>query len=324
MRLRQSNWSWRRASVVAASLALLVSTIGTNVSPAVAAASNTDEVCAEPAGVNSAARARPGTPGKHDPNELTPQQVEAQERALASALQGRAMSRAPITTAAVTIPVIVHVIRRDTTRPGGNVPDSMINQQIDVLNEAYAGNTGGAPTAFQFDLVEVNRVTNAAWYPIINGSKAERDMKAALREGGKETLNIYTGELSNDLLGWATFPQSNLNTQDGVVILAESMPGGTADPFADGDTATHEVGHWLNLYHTFQGGCGNQGDRVSDTPAERTPASGCPTGRDTCTGKPGADPIHNFMDYTHDSCMFEFTPGQAARMISAWNAFRAP
>jgi len=250
--------------------------------------------------------------------------VDAQERAMAAALQGRAMSRAPIVTAAVTIPVVVHVIRRDTTRPGGNVPDSMINNQISVLNKAYAGGTGGAPTAFQFQLNKINRVTNAAWYPIVNGSKAERDMKGALREGGKETLNIYTGELSNDLLGWATFPQNNLNSMDGVVILAESMPGGTAGPFAEGDTATHEVGHWLNLYHTFQGGCGNQGDRVSDTPSERSPASGCPTGRDSCAGKPGVDPIHNFMDYSHDSCMTEFTAGQAARMISAWNAFRAP
>jgi hypothetical protein len=311
--------------VVTASLALLFGSIGTNVSPAVAMVGNTGNGCAEPAGASSVARARPGAPGRHDPNELTPQQAEQRERALASALQGRAMSRAPIvTTATVTIPVIFHVISEDGTRAGGNVPDSMINAQMDVLNDAYAGRTGGAPTAFQFELIDVNRVTNPAWYPIVYNSTAERDMKAALREGGADTLNVYTGELSDDLLGWATFPQNTLNSKDGVVILAESLPGGTAGPFAEGDTATHEVGHWLNLYHTFQGGCGGQGDRVSDTPAERSPASGCPNGRDTCTGKPGADPIHNFMDYSHDSCMFEFTPGQATRMITAWNAFRAP
>lgn len=294
-------------------------------SATVAAGVGGEEICVEPAEAAANAKAKPGGAAKHDPNEISETDAAAQEKNLAAALRLRDKFAAGTDVqagAVVTIPVVFHVISEDGTQANGNIPDSMINAQMNVLNQSFAGSTGGAATAFQFSLQSINRVTNPAWYPIVYGSSTEKQMKAALRVGDAGTLNIYTGLLSDDLLGWATFPKKKLSSTDGVVILAESAPGGSADPYNEGDTATHEVGHWLNLYHTFQGGCTGQGDRVSDTPAEASPAFGCPDGRDTCTG-PGADPIHNFMDYTDDACMFVFTAGQATRMLDAWNAYRA-
>jgi len=157
-------------------------------------------------------------------------------------------------------------------------------------------------------------------------------MKAALYEGDATTLNVYTANIGGGLLGWAYFPKGYNNGRDfidGVVILDESMPGGVnpGDPrkpwkYGEGDTLTHEVGHWLMLEHTFAHGCGASGDYVTDTPKEAGPQFDCPVGADTCRA-PGLDPIRNFMDYTQDSCMNEFTPGQVERMNDAWIDFRA-
>ncbi|MFG1949762.1 zinc metalloprotease [Micromonospora sp. NPDC048830] len=326
MGLRPNLLTRRTAGVASTTLALLLSTAAVGVVPAASAFSAApSDACVEPADVHTDARIKAGGHAKHEPNELTSAQVREREADLAAALRERANFRpgaGATPVASVTIPVIVHVIQRDSTRAGGNIPDSMITQQISVLNQAYSGATGGAATAFAFQLQKINRVTNPTWYPIVYGSSAERSMKSTLREGGKNTLNVYLGELSDDLLGWATFPQRKLSSSDGVVVLGESLPGGTATNYNQGDTGTHEVGHWLNLYHTFQGGCSGAGDSVDDTPAEGSAAFQCPTGRDTCTAA-GLDPITNFMDYTYDSCMYQFTPGQASRMLTAWNAYRA-
>nr|WP_276610751.1 zinc metalloprotease [Kineococcus siccus] len=147
-----------------------------------------------------------------------------------------------------------------------------------------------------------------------------------MRQGDESTLNVYLAGLGGGLLGYAYFPQQGGNSKpwrDGVVVLNESVPGGSAGPYAEGDTLTHEVGHWLGLYHTFQNRCSTAGDRVADTPAEALPASGCPQGSDTCAKDPGLDPVENFMDYSYDDCMHAFTTGQSRRMDAVWQRYRA-
>lgn len=215
------------------------------------------------------------------------------------------------------IDVYWHVIRNGTSASQGNIPDSQIANQISVLNAAYAS------TGWSFNLVSTDRTTNAAWYGMSPGSAAEAAAKNALRQGTADDLNIYSSNPGGGLLGWATFPQdySKNPKMDGVVVLFSSLPGGSATPYNLGDTGTHEVGHWMGLYHTFQGGCSRTGDRVSDTPAEKTAAFGCPISRDTCTA-PGLDPITNFMDYTDDACMNSFSAGQDTRMDSMFTTYR--
>jgi Pregnancy-associated plasma protein-A len=228
----------------------------------------------------------------------------------------------------IRVRVAVHSIK--TRQPGSGVGPRRISRMMDILNGAYRGaqSDGAANTRFRFRLVSKDWTVNRTWYHAYIGTAAERTMKRALRVGGAGTLNIYLNKPRREnrplLLGWATFPQAYANRPniDGVVIHQESLLGGSLAPYNKGDTVPHEVGHWLGLYHTFQGRCSTPNDRVADTPAERRPEFQCTEGRDTCPGMDGLDPIHNFMDYSTDTCLNEFTRGQNARMVTAWRAYR--
>ena len=154
------------------------------------------------------------------------------------------------------------------------------------MNEDYAG------TGLTFKLVSTTRTKNPKWFKNVGPDTPEQKaMKKQLRRGGPNVLNIFTvsfdNEASDGLLGYATFPSDYRNNpkDDGVVVRYSTLPGGAEAPANLGRTTTHEVGHWVGLYHTFEGGCKGKGDYVSDTPPEAEAAYGCPTKRDTCGSK---------------------------------------
>jgi hypothetical protein len=211
----------------------------------------------------------------------------------------------------------------------GNLTDAQIGNQITVMNLEFAGFEGGFNTGFSFRLAGITRTDNGAWFNAGIGGTNEHTMKQTLHQGGNNALNLYS-TTAGAYLGWAFLPDITTKPGqaylDGIVFDWETVLGASstyAGRYDLGKTVTHETGHWLNLEHTFFGGCNAKGDFVDDTPAQRNPSSGCPIGNDTCPA-PGLDPIHNYMDYSYDSCYSEFTAGQTQRMRDAWLFYRAP
>jgi hypothetical protein len=221
------------------------------------------------------------------------------------------------------VPVVFHVIRR--TDGTGEISDALLQSQIDVLNEDFGAYGNGAPgtnTRVQFTLAGITRTTNNTWY---NDSGSYYN---SLAWDPTEFLNVYTNSASG-YLGYAYVPSGGGgvgNLWDRVVCLWSSVgrPGPIGPPYDLGRTATHEIGHYLGLYHTFDGGCTspsgcyNNGDLICDTNPEASP-NFSPCTRITC-GSP--DPTRNYMDYSDDVCMNQFTLDQTHRMRCTLENFR--
>ncbi len=231
------------------------------------------------------------------------------------------------------VPVVVNVLYANAAQ---NISDAQIQSQIDVLNEDFAGtnadvnrtstyqSTKAGNTKIKFVLQATIRksTTVTSW--------GTNDAMKKSSQGGIDpttpatTLNLWSCNIGNGILGYAQFPGGSLAT-DGVVVLYSAFgsrakyPGGTYTSTYDlGRTATHEVGHYFNLRHIWgDRRCGD--DLVGDTPAHDGANYGCPAAGHTskCAGKP-VEMTMNYMDYTDDLCMYMFTLNQASRMQATY------
>jgi hypothetical protein len=241
--------------------------------------------------------------------------------------QGRALFR---------IPVVVHILQ--ATNGEGEISDAMVQSQIEVLNEdmrALAGTRGetGQDAGIEFFLASVDpqgnptsgitRTTDDVWF------EDQGNYYDALGWDTLRYLNIYTNRASGTLGYVPDLPQGGIvgTPADRVVILwaAFGRNAPIGPPFDLGRTATHEVGHYLGLFHTFHGGCGSasecysSGDRICDTDPEAAPVFGCPVASLSCGT---SDPFHNYMDYSDDACYEEFTREQINRMRCTLESWR--
>ena len=228
----------------------------------------------------------------------------------------------------ITIPVVVHVVYKTAAQ---NISAAQVQSQIDVLNEDYGNtNTDKSKIPAEFQPVDGTVGIHFILDRIIRKSTTKagfgtNDAVKKSSKGGDDAvdatiyLNMWTCNLSNGLLGYAQFPGGSLAT-DGVVILysAFGRTGTLIPTYNLGRSATHEVGHWMNLIHIWgDANCGT--DRVDDTPQANTENFGCPTfpHKSTCKGKLD-EMTMNYMDYTDDACMYMFSNGQKARISAVF------
>ncbi len=228
----------------------------------------------------------------------------------------------------VIIPVVFNVLYKTAAE---NVSLAQLESQIDVLNADFSATnadynstppifeavrSGNINIRFVLDQVIRKSTSKSSW-------RTDDAMKKSARGGIDPTspttkMNFWVCNLSGGILGYAQFPGGNSAT-DGIVC-DDNATGITSGVYGKGRTATHEVGHWLNLRHIWgDATCGN--DQVADTPTHNTSNGGCPTypHYSTCSGTP-VEMTMNYMDYTYDACMYMFSAGQATRMNATFLA----
>lgn len=225
------------------------------------------------------------------------------------------------------IPVVFNVLYRTAAQ---NVSLAQLQSQIDVLNEDFSatnadynltstynsvksGNTG---IRFVLDAVNRRSTSTVSWS---TNDAMKKSAKGIAPTSPTTKLNIWVCNMGGGILGYAQFP-GGASATDGVVLddNATGRTGTAAAPFNKGRTATHEVGHWLNLRHIWgDATCGN--DQVGDTPPHNTANYGCPAAGHMSTCSPAqVEMTMNYMDYTDDACMYMFSAGQKTRMQATY------
>ncbi len=237
------------------------------------------------------------------------------------------------------IPVVFHVISNTSGR--GNISDARVRAQIDILNEDYGALPGtpgaaGFDTGVRFELATVDpqgNPTNGITRSVNNNWFSDSGAYwNTLAWDTSRYLNIYSNNGGGAfVLGYVPgLPQDPFNSPVGTkadrVVVSWDTVGRNAPafPYNQGRTTSHEVGHYLGLFHTFHNGCDrgscySSGDRICDTNPERSSATGCPTSRVTCSTP---DPVRNYMDYSDDRCMNNFTSEQARRIRCTLEFYR--
>ncbi|MCW2854915.1 MAG: metalloprotease [Marmoricola sp.] len=342
MNARTDRIGARRPVVALAALALTVSSV------LLGAPARAGVVAAQPRGCVAGAGARSRGPGAFAHAD-TPVSTATKHR-VAAQLRDVGRSGPAARTAAVVpavlpshiyVTVRIHIIR-GTHRGDRRVSRTLARYTFRTLQGGYAGAQDPAttPTGIQFSLASITVTRNDSWFHATPGSRAEIAMERRLHRGGGRTLNIYLNGIHDqgaEVLGHARFPWQLARSPrlDGIVINVAALRSGRAVGYNQGDTVIHESGHWLGLLHTFEGGCDGPGDYIADTAPEASPSFKCDKTRDTCPtpvppdAKPGdpapaavPDPVTNFMDYSYDSCMDNFTPDQRTRMVTSFLRYR--